>query len=424
MTARPSAARGNLAVVFVLITVFIDITGFGLILPVLPELIVELTGEPLSRAAIYGGWLAFVYATLQFVCAPVLGNLSDRFGRRPVLLYAVGALGVDYIIMGLAPTLAWLFVGRALAGMAGASFTPAYAYIADISPPEKRAQYFGLIGAAFGGGFILGPAIGGLLGQLGPRAPFFAAAGLSLINFTYGLLVLPESLPRESRRAFHWKRANPLGMLLQIRKYPVVLALLVALFLWQLAHQVMPSTWAFYTMFKFGWSTAVVGGSLAFVGLIMAVSQATLPRVLIPRLGEAKCVMIGLSFGLIGFLGYAFATSGWMMFALLLTWFFGALAMPSTNALMSHRIPVTAQGELQGGVASLFSLSSIIGPPIMTQLFGFFSSDEAPIRFPGAAFMASAMLTVGSLLLFRRATSAEAPSVVAPDVVARVSETG
>lgn len=406
-TLMPRLA-GKHALVFVFVTVLLDTIGFGLILPVLPELIVELTGEPLNRAAIYGGWLAFVYAILQFVCAPVLGNLSDRFGRRPVLLFAVAALGIDYVIMGMAPSLSWLFVGRSIAGVAGASFTPAYAYVADVSPPEKRAQNFGLIGGAFGGGFILGPAIGGLLGELGPRAPFFAAAVLSLLNVTYGIFVLPESLAPESRRSFEWKRANPLGTLLQLRKYPVVLGLLAALFLWQLAHQVMPSTWAYYTMFKFGWSEALVGASLAFVGVIMAVSQATLPRLLVPRVGEATCASIGLAFGGIGFLGYGFATRGWMMFALMLTWFFGALVMSSTNALMSHRIPPGAQGELQGGVASLYSLSSIIGPPIMTQLFGYFTSATAPVRLPGAAFFCASLLTAASLLLFRRAVRTEA----------------
>src|SRR5688572_8092173 len=230
------------ALAFIAVTLLLDTIGFGLIMPVIPRLLVELTGESLSRAAVYGGWLGFVYAALQFVCAPVLGNLSDRFGRRRVLLFAIAALGIDYIIMGLAPTLAWLFIGRAIAGAAGASFTPAYAYVADISAPEKRAQNFGIVSAAFGIGFIIGPAIGGLLGSLGPRAPFFAAAALSMINFCYGFFVLPESLPLERRRAFEWRRANPLGTLNQMRKHPVVLGLLGALFLWGLGNQVMPTT--------------------------------------------------------------------------------------------------------------------------------------------------------------------------------------
>ncbi|HVH83998.1 MAG TPA: MFS transporter, partial [Steroidobacteraceae bacterium] len=235
MSSRPA---GKAAFVFVFIAVLVDSIGFGIILPVLPRLIMQLTGVTVDRAAGYGGWLAFVYALLQFFCAPVLGNLSDRFGRRPVLLFALFALGIDYLIMGFAPAIGWLFAGRAIAGVAGASFTPAYAYVADISPPEKRAQNFGLMGAAFGLGFILGPAIGGLLGGLGPRAPFFTAGAIALANGTLGLIALPESLPQAARRPFEWRRANPLGTLRQILKYPTVTWLLGALFLWQLGHQV------------------------------------------------------------------------------------------------------------------------------------------------------------------------------------------
>jgi DHA1 family tetracycline resistance protein-like MFS transporter len=399
-----SRPAGKHALVFIVITVLIDIIGFGLILPVLPRLLVELTGDTVNQAAIDGGWLAFVYAVMQFVCAPLLGNLSDRYGRRPVLLFAVGALGVDYIVMGFAPTLAWLFLGRTIAGIAGASFTPAYAYVADVSPPEKRAQSFGLISAAFGVGFILGPALGGLLGQLGTRMPFFAAAALSLVNLVYGTFVLPESLPLEARRPFEWRRANPLGTLLQMRKHPVVLGLLGALFLWMVAHQVMPSTWTFYTKFRFGWSEAMIGASLAAAGVVMAVSQATLMRVLVPRLGERRTALTGIAVASVGYFGYGIATAGWMMFAWLGTWLLGALVMPSTNALMSHRVEKSAQGELQGAVASLFGLSSIVGPPLMTQLFGRFSAPDAPVHLPGAAFFASTLLAWTSFALYYRAT--------------------
>jgi DHA1 family tetracycline resistance protein-like MFS transporter len=399
-----SRPAGKHALAFVVVTVLLDIVGFGLIIPVLPRLLVELTGDTVSQAAIDGGWLAFVYAAMQFVCAPVLGNLSDRYGRRPVLLFAVGALGVDYVVMGLAPTLAWLFLGRAISGMAGASFTPAYAYVADVSPPEKRAQNFGLISAAFGVGFILGPALGGFLGTFGTRTPFFTAAALSLVNLLYGTLVLPESLPPESRRAFDWRRANPLGTLLQMRKHPVVLGLLGALFLWMVAHQVMPSTWTFYTKLRFGWSEMMIGVSLAAAGVVMAVSQATLMRVLVPRLGERRTALAGIAVASVGYLGYGTATASWMMFAWLVTWLLGALVMPSTNALMSHRVEKSAQGELQGAVASLFSLSSIVGPPLMTQLFGRFSAPDAPVHLPGAAFFASALLAWTSFALYYRAT--------------------
>jgi len=392
------------SVVFIFITVLVDAVGFGVILPVLPELIMKLTGEGLSQASIYGGWLWFAYAVMQFFCAPVLGNLSDRFGRRPVILFSLLTFGIDYLIMGFAPTLFWLFVGRSIAGMAGASFTPAYAYLADVSPPHRRAQNFGLIGAAFGAGFILGPAIGGLLGAMGTRAPFFAAAGLALINFLFGLFVLPESLPRESRRSFDLRRANPLGTLLQIRKYPSVIGLLQVLFLWQLAHQVFPSTWAYYTMLKFNWSEEAVGISLAFVGTIMAFSTAGMTRLLVPRLGEQRAALSGLLAGSAAFFGYAFATRGWMMYAFLVAWLFAGLVQPSIQGLMSRQVPANAQGELQGGVASLYSLTAVVGPPLMTQLFGYFSSERARVHFPGAAFLCAALLAIAGLLVFVRAT--------------------
>jgi DHA1 family tetracycline resistance protein-like MFS transporter len=401
------------ALVFVAITVLLDTIGFGLIIPVLPALLVQLTGKPVNEAAIDGGWLAFVYAAMQFVWAPILGNLSDRFGRRPVLLFAIGALGIDYLIMGFAPTLAWLFLGRSIAGVAGASFTPAYAYIADVSPPAKRAQSFGILGAMFGVGFIAGPALGGLLGGLGPRAPFFAAAILSLLNFVYGTFALPESLPAERRRAFDWRRANPLGTLAQMRKHPVVLSLLGALFLWMVANQVMPSTWSFYTRYRFGWSSAMIGASLATVGLVMATSQATVLRFLVPRLGERTTALLGIVMAIIGYTGYGTATHGWMMFAWLVTWYFGAIVMPTTNALMSHRVAPDAQGELQGAVASLYSLSSIVGPPLMTQLFGRFTSPNARVHLPGAAFMAAAVLTVGCLAIYWFATVSPVSEVAA-----------
>src|SRR6202047_5613822 len=282
MSARKA---GHGSCVFIFVALLLASIVFGIILPVLPRLIMQLTGVTVDRAAAYGGWLSFVYALMQFFCAPVLGNLSERFGRRPVLLFALLALGCDYLIMGFAPLIAWLFFGRMIAGVAGASFTPAYAYVADITAPARRAQNFGLMGAAFGVGFIVGPAIGGLLGNLGPRAPFFAAGAIALANTALGYFALPESLPPGSRRPFHWSRANPLGTLVQMRRYPVVTWLLGALFLWQLGHQVLPSTWAFYTISKFHWTSAEVGYSLAFVGLVMAVAQGVLTRVLIPWIG-------------------------------------------------------------------------------------------------------------------------------------------
>ena len=395
---------GHGAFVFIFVAVLVDSIGFGIILPVLPRLIMQLTGVSVDRAAVYGGWLSFVYALMQFFCAPVLGNLSDRFGRRPVLLFALLALGCDYLIMGFAPLIAWLFVGRMIAGVAGASFTPAYAYVADITEPARRAQNFGLLGAAFGIGFIVGPAIGGLLGGLGPRAPFFAAGAIALANTALGYFALPESLPQESRRPFHWSRANPLGTLVHIRRYPVVTWLLGALFLWQLGHQVLPSTWAFYTISKFHWTSAEVGYSLAFVGLVMAVAQGLLTRVLIPWIGgERRAAAAGIAAGLLAYVGYGFVTQGWMMYVVGLTTFLFALTYPSMNALASQQIPANAQGELQGAVACLYSLSSIVGPPLMTQVFGHFSARSAGVYFPGAAFLTAAVLTAGCAILFARA---------------------
>ena len=396
----PGSASSRRAVLFIFVTVLIDSIGFGLILPVMPQLIVELTGLGLGSAAAYGGWLAFAYAVVQFFCAPVLGNLSDRFGRRPVLLGALFALGVDYLVMGIAPTIGWLFLGRIIAGIAGASFTPAYAYIADVSPPEKRSQNFGLVGAAFGMGFIIGPVIGGLVGTLGPRAPFIAAAVLALLNTGFGLIALPESLPPESRRPFQWSRANPLGTLLQIRHYPSVAWMAAAAFFWQLGHQVLPNVWSFYTILKFGWSTAAVGFSLAVAGVVMVIGQGFLTRTLIPRLGgDRRAVIVGLLFGAITYVGYASATQGWMMYASLLAWLPAALAYPAMNALMSGQIPASAQGELQGAVASLYSLSSILGPPLMTGLFEHFTRADSISHFPGAPFAAAAALVFVSLAL-------------------------
>jgi DHA1 family tetracycline resistance protein-like MFS transporter len=404
----------NRALLFVAVTVLLDIIGLGLIIPVLPRLLVELTGKPVTEAAVYGGWLLFVYAAMQFLWAPLLGNLSDRFGRRPVLLFAVGALGIDYVVMGLAPTLGWLFLGRVVSGIAGASHTPAYAYVADITPPEKRAQAFGLVGAMFGVGFTAGPAVGGLIGELGPRAPFFVAAALSLANFAYGYFLLPESLPADRRRAFDWRRANPAGTLVQMKRQPVVRGVLVALFLWMLGHQVMPATWSFYTKFRFGWSEALIGASLAAAGTTMALAQAVALRRLVPRLGERGTALVGIVVASVGYLGYATATAGWMMFAWLLTWLVGALVTPSTQALMSRRVSRDAQGELQGAVAGLYSLSSIVGPPLMTQLFSRFSAPDAPVHLPGAAFVAASLLSLGAFALYWATTRETVAPAVAP----------
>jgi MFS transporter, DHA1 family, tetracycline resistance protein len=408
--AMTSPAPSRHALTFIFVTVLIDTIGLGIVIPVFPELIVDLTGMAVNEAARIGGWLGFTYAVMQFGFGPVIGSLSDRFGRRPVLLASLVAFGADYIIMGFAPTLALLFVGRLITGIAGASHTTAYAYIADISPPEKRAQNFGLVGMAFGFGFILGPALGGLIGdQFGTRAPFFVAGGLALLNAAYGYFILPESLPPERRRPFDIRRANPAGALMRLRRrHPVVLGLAMALFLWQLAHQSLQGTWSFYTIYRFEWSPGMVGLSLAAVGLTSAIVQGGLVRVIIPKIGERRAVEFGLMSGLAGFVIYGLATEGWMIFAGIAVAAFSGLAYPSLNALMSQRVEPDAQGELQGAVASLFSLSSIIGPPLMTQLFGYFTGRSAPFELPGAAFVLAAALTLASLMLFLRACPARA----------------
>ena len=395
---KPKAALG-----FIFITLLLDVIGFGIIIPVLPKLIEELTGEGLSGAARYGGWLGFAFAGMQFLFSPVLGNLSDQYGRRPVLLTALFGFGVDYLFLAFAPTIGWLFVGRSIAGLTGASFTTAGAYIADISPPEKRAANFGLIGAAFGMGFIIGPVVGGLLGQFGPRVPFLAAAGLTLLNWLYGYFVLPESLPPESRRPFDWKRANPVGSLRQLGRYPVILGLVASLVLIYLAGHATQSTWSYYTMYKFGWDEAWVGYSLGAVGALTGLVQGVLIRYSSPRLGPARSVVIGLGLYALGLLLFAFAGRGWLMFVFLVPYCLGGIAGPALQGILSGQVPATEQGELQGALTSLVSVTAIVGPPLMTGLFAYFTGPRAPVHFPGAAFLAAAVLAVLSGVLAARA---------------------
>jgi DHA1 family tetracycline resistance protein-like MFS transporter len=393
------------AILFIFITVLVDSIGFGVIIPVLPSLLRELTGSSLSQAAVTAGWMMFAFAAAQFVCAPLLGNLSDRFGRRPVILTCLFAFGIDYTIMGLTRRVGLLFLGRAIAGIAGASYTPAYAAVADITTPDKRAQNFGIVGAAFGFGFICGPALGGLLGSIGTRLPFLVAAALAFANLAFGSFALPETHPPDRRRRFEWSRAHPLGTLRRLRRFPAVIGFAAAAFLWQMAHQVLPSTWSFYTMLRFGWSELMVGASLAFAGVVMAIGQGLGTRLLIPRMGgERRAAFIGLLFGMGTYVGYAAAPRGWMVFPIILLWFPASLVYPSINALMSSLIPADSQGELMGGVASLASLSAIIGPPIMTHTFELFTGAGSPVPFPGASFALSAVLVMASLVLFLRAS--------------------
>ncbi|TDN40036.1 MFS transporter [Hymenobacter sp. UV11] len=387
------------ALAFIFVTILIDVIGLGVIIPVLPALIEQLTGEGVSRASQYAGWLSFAYAAAQFAFAPVMGGLSDRFGRRPVLLASLLGLGCDYIFLALAPTIAWLFVGRVIAGITGASFTTATAYIADVSPPEKRAQNFGLVGAAFGLGFIIGPVLGGLFAHYGPRVPFVVAAVLSLCNFLYGFFLVPESLPVAQRRPFEWARANAVASLVRLGKYPQIIGLVVALVLLYLAGSATQSVWTFYTILKFGWTEKLIGYSLGAVGLGALIVQGGLVRTVIPRLGAARAVALGIVFYTIGFVLFAFASQGWMMFAFTAVYALGGLAGPALQGSISSQVPPTEQGELQGALTSLISATGVVGPLFMTSLFAWFTRPQAPIYFPGMPFLVGGALTLAALLV-------------------------
>lgn len=399
---------------FIFITLLIDVTGIGIIIPVLPDLIIELAGVTISEAAAVGGWLIFSFAIMQFICAPILGGLGDQYGRRPVLLISLFGFAVDYLFLAIAPTLGWLFVGRVIAGVMGASFTTASAYIADISKPEEKAKNFGLIGAAFGLGFIIGPSIGGLLGQYGSRVPFYVAAALTALNWLYGYFILPESLAKENRRKFDWKRANPVGTLIQLKKYPMIIGMAGALMLIYIAGHATQSTWAYYTKELFEWDTAWIGYSLTFVGIMVAFVQGVLIRWVMPVLGQNKAVYVGLLLYTIGFILFGIAYQEWMLFAFTVVYTLGGIAGPALQGIMSNGVPSTEQGELQGGLTSLMSITSIIGPPLMTMVFAYFTDQNLlNIYLPGAPFFLGAVLAFFSLLLAFRALSGNRLTAVA-----------
>lgn len=393
------ASNKKAAVGFIFITILIDVIGLGLIIPVVPKLIEELLHNgSTSLAATYGGWLTFSYAIMQFAVSPILGNLSDQYGRRPILLFSLFGFGIDYLFVAFAPSIAWLFVGRIVAGITGASITTASAYMADISTPENRAQNFGMIGAAFGLGFIIGPLLGGVLGEHGSRLPFFVAAGLALANWLYGYFVLPESLPKHLRRKFEWKRANPLGSLLQLKKYPAVAGLIGSLLLIYLAAHSVQSNWSFVNIEKFKWTPKLIGISLGVVGFLIALVQGLLIRVVNPRIGNEKSVYLGLSLYTLGLLLFTFATQTWMMFAFLVPYCLGGIAGPALQSIISGNVPPNEQGELQGALTSLMSLTSVLGPIMMTSTFAYFTGPTAPFYFPGASFLLGALLMLFSLI--------------------------
>jgi MFS transporter, DHA1 family, tetracycline resistance protein len=395
------------AMSFIFITLLIDVTGLGLIIPVLPKLIEQLTGGTISQASQWGGWLTFAYAIMQFVCAPIIGNLSDKYGRRPVLLLSLLGFGIDYLFLAFAPTIWWLFLGRIIAGITGASFTTASAYIADVSTHENRAQNFGLLGAAFGLGFIIGPSMGGLLAHYGIRVPFLVAAGFSLLNAAHGYFVLPESLSKENRRGFDWKRANPLGSLLHLKKYPSVVGLIWSMVLVYIAAHALQSTWTFINLERFNWSEQMLGLSLGVVGIMTMIVQGGLIRYINPKLGNEKSVYIGLAIYSLGMLAFAFADKSWMMFVFMVPYCLGGIAGPALQAILAGHMPPSEQGELQGALTSMISATSIIGPLVMTNLFAYFTKPGAPVHFSGAPFLLGSILLMGSAIVAYRVLSKE-----------------
>ncbi len=397
---KPSAALG-----FIFITILIDVIGIGIIIPIVPKLIEQLLHLEISEASKYGGWLLFSFALMQFLFSPILGGLSDQYGRRPILLLSLFGLGLDYIFHAFAPTIVWLFVGRIIAGIMGASFTTATAYIADISTPEKRAQNFGLVGAAFGLGFIIGPVIGGVASKWGLNVPFFIAAGLSFCNVLYGYFVLPESLAVENRRKFDWKRANPVSSLKHLKKYPVVSGLVGSLVLIFLASHAVQSNWSYYTMYKFQWDAETVGYSLAIVGVLVAFVQGFLIRKIIPILGQNKSIYLGLALSAIGLVLFGLAPNGWWMIAFLLPYCLGGIGGPSLQSIISAQVPNNEQGELQGSLTGLTSLTAVFGPLLMNNIFTFTTAKNTPIYLPGAAFFLAAFLVLLSLFFAHRTLS-------------------
>lgn len=390
-TSQKKAAIG-----FIFITMLIDITGWGIIIPVVPDLIKELIHADIGEAAKYGGWLGFAYAFTQFIFSPVVGNLSDKYGRRPIILISLFGFIIDYIFLALSPNIYWLFIGRIIAGVTGASITTASAYIADISTNEDRAKNFGLIGAAFGVGFIVGPVIGGLLGHYGPRVPFYAAAVLCLINFLYGYFILPESLDQDHRRPFDWKRANPIGSLKFLGKHPEISTMVISLILIYIAGHAVQSNWNYFTMYLFNWDVKMVGISLGIIGFLVGLVQGLLIRWINPKIGNERSIYYGLLLYAIGMLLFAFATESWMMFVFLIPYCLGGICGPALQSVITQNIPSNQQGELQGALTSLISATSIVGPPLMTNLFYYFTHKSAPFQFPGAPFFLGFILMLTS----------------------------
>lgn len=400
---------------FIFITVLIDVIGLGIVIPIFPDLISQIGDMSYAEAARIGGRLVTIYAVMQFVFAPILGGLSDQYGRKIVILISLLGLSIDYLFLALAPTIALFFVGRIIAGICGASFTTASAYIADVSAPEKRAKNFGMLGAAFALGFIVGPALGGFLGAYGLRVPFFVAAGLTGLNFIYGLFILPESLSKEERRSFTWKRANPIGAMGQLKKNPIILGLATALFFVYIASHAVQTNWSYFGAEVFAWKPKDIGFSLTIVGLMVAVVQGGLIGFFTKKFGNKTTVYVGLTMNLIGLLLFAFVTQTWMLYSVLAIYVLGGLAGPTLQGIMSSKLPKNEQGELQGGLTSLMSLAAVFGPIIMTETFYFFTNRNSDHYFPGAAFALGGIFSLVCLLLcartFRRLPEASTSNI-------------
>ncbi len=382
---------------FIFVTLVLDILGVGLVVPILPKLIEHFQGGDAGAASVTNGALLSVYALMQFLFAPLLGSLSDRYGRRPVILFSLLGSGLDYFVLAMAPSLGWFFFGRIVSGITGANFGTATAYIADISPPEKRAQNFGMVGAAFGLGFIIGPAVGGYLGKFGLHVPFYAAGILTLINWLYGLFVLPESVTDATRGTFSWQKSNPVGAMRYLVTHPALFGLATTYFLLALAQQVYPSTWALYSSERYQWDTVAIGNSLMMVGICAALVQGGLTRKIVPRIGEPAAIMLGVCASTAAFVGYGLAPQGWMIYPLIIVGSLGGITIPAVQSLISKAVDPSEQGSVQGSLTSLQSVASVVGPLIATQLFQFFLHVA-----PGAAFFFSALMCVLAALLSRR----------------------
>nr|WP_246455062.1 TCR/Tet family MFS transporter [Thermomonas brevis] len=420
MNALSTSGARKAALAFIFVTVLIDVIAFGVIIPVLPHLVQEMVGGDLSVAAYWTGVFAFAFSVVQFFCTPIQGALSDRFGRRPVILLSCLGLGADFVFMALAPTLAWLFVGRLLSAATSASFSTANAYIADVVPADQRAKSFGMIGAAFGLGFIVGPLIGGVLGDVDHRLPFWFAAGLALLNFLYGLFVLPESLPRERRSPrFDWKHARPMGGVKMLLEYPRIWGLVAVVFVANFAHYVYPSTFVLFADAAFGWKEKQAGYVLAAVGVLSVIVNVALVGRLVKALGERRALLLGLACGTVGFVMYGLAGAGWMFLLGLPVSALWAIAAPATMALITRQVPADVQGRIQGSLGSLVSLAGIVAPGLFAGAFGFFIGPHAPVRLPGVAFLIAALLlAVAALVAWRFTDAAHLPASAQGDAEA------